>query len=109
MRFRRTFLASLAPLLSLSALVAAMNAAPRASEYPRSRAESLVRLLRSVAQFAAPAAESVHVSSEHASPQAVLDFAALAATPYRHSLWMVARPDAAPLLSRRHLRAPLRC
>ena len=111
MRFRRSILAGLAPLLSLSALVATMAATPGDAAGLRPDPNSLVRFLRSVAQFVAPDAEhaSIAASPARTSPRAVLDFAALAQTPLAHSVWMVETPPAVNLIARRHLRAPLRC
>lgn len=87
MRFGRLILVSLAPLLGLSALAAAMVAGPAVANEHKSK--SLTRLLLSAVT---PMADSVDLSvrDERPSPQAVLPFAALADTPFRHSLWMVA-------------------
>ena len=111
MRFRRSVLASLAPLLSLSALVATMSAMPGAASDPRENPNSLVRFLRSVVSFVAPDAEhgSVTASPARTSPRAVLDFGALAATPLAHSIWLVETPPAVDTFARRHLRTQLRC
>jgi hypothetical protein len=108
----------LAPLLGLSAIIAAMAAQPGETTLhpPKTgisspRLSSLVQLLRSVAQLTAPAAEysSVRSRSERTSHQAAFGLSALAATPFRGSVWMLARhPAARPLLP--HLQhAPLRC
>jgi hypothetical protein len=110
MRFRRSILASLAPLLSLSAFLAAA-AAPGSVSDPKPNPNSLVRFLRSVACFVAPDTEhgSVSASPSHPSPRAVLDFGALAATPLAHSIWLVETPPAVDAIARRHLRTQLRC
>jgi hypothetical protein len=105
-RFGRIILVSLAPLLGLSALAAAMATCPAVSNQQKSN--SLTRLLRSVVT---PMAESsaLSVRAERSSPQAVLPFAALAETPFRHSLWMVSSRTIVPFsLRSRHL-SPLRC
>ncbi|HEY1756010.1 MAG TPA: hypothetical protein VGG72_11480 [Bryobacteraceae bacterium] len=107
MRFRRTLLASLAPLIGLSALLAAMSAEPQVSGGSR----PLTRLLQSVVQLVTPANEfSVAAPSpERPSAHALLAFAALAATPFRHSLWMIARRPSVNFGFRRHQRLLLRC
>jgi hypothetical protein len=107
MRFRRTFLASLAPLIGLSALLAAMSAEPQLSGGSR----PLTRLLQSVVQLVTPANEFslAAPSPERPSAHALLAFAALAATPFRHSLWMISSRPAVNLAYRRHQRALLRC
>lgn len=111
MRFRRAILRSLAPLLSLSALMTAMAAGSDQSSLPQPHARTLARLLRSVVDFVAPAVElrSANHASSRPSPQAVLAFSALAATPLRHSLWMVANSASLPHHARRSLLQPLRC
>lgn len=113
MRLGRIFLAGLAPLISLSALVTAMAAGPgvpKAAAQEQS-AKFLTALLGTVAPFivADHEIEPVSVARHSASPQAVLEFTALAATPLRRSLWLLASILAIPLYSRRHLPAPLRC
>ena len=55
-----------------------------------------------VVRFTTPAAE-------RQSPRAVLPFAALVSTPFRHALWMIASVSAIDLSVRRHQRTPLRC
>jgi hypothetical protein len=106
-RFGRIILVSLAPLLGLSALAAVMATCPALSNQQKSN--SLTRLLlRSVVT---PMAESsaLSVRAERPSPQAVLPLAALAETPFRHSLWMVSSQTVVPFsLRSRHL-SPLRC
>lgn len=113
MRLGRIIVAGLAPLISLSALVMAVAGEPgvsSASNFHPS-ADSLARLLRSVVHLVAPAAENASVSapSGRPSPQAVLSFSALVATPFRHSLWMLEKRVAVDLFARLHQRAPLRC
>lgn len=107
MRFRRTIIASLAPLIGLSALLAAATAEAGVAR----GAKPLIRLLQTVVQLAAPTADFnvAAASQDHPAPQILLDFAALAVTPLGHSLWMVARRPAVDLLTRRHLLVPLRC
>ena len=112
MTFRRRILASLAPLLRLSAILAAMAAHPREAMVPASPGiSSLVHLLRSVVQLATPASDysSVSARSERPSPQAVLPFSALAGTPLHGSVWMLARRASAPHLPLYLQHAPLRC
>jgi hypothetical protein len=94
-------------LISLSALMAAMAATPA----PRQSTDSLARLLRSVAHLVTPAAEASVTTPavERQSPQAVLPFAALVSTPFRHALWMIASVSAIDLSARRHQRMLLRC
>lgn len=107
MRFGRILLAGLGPLFALSALVAVAGALQPGSSSPQN---AFASLLQSVAHLGVPVAEnaSVTVSSERPSPQAILAFAALADTPFRHSLWMVAGSSVpqAPRLPNRTL---LRC
>ena len=93
MRFGRIILVSLAPLLGLSALAAAMATGPAVANEHKSN--SLTRLLLSVVT---PMAESstLHVQAERPSPQAVLPVFALAETPLRHSVWMVTSQTVAP-------------
>jgi hypothetical protein len=103
----------LAPLLGLSAILAALAAQPGEAPLPQPGAgiSSLVHLLRSVVHFTAPAVEytSVRSRSERPSPQAALAFSALVSAPLYRSVWMLTgRPPALPLpLSLQH--APLRC
>jgi hypothetical protein len=105
-RFGRIILVTLAPLLGLSALSAIMTAGPVVSNEQKSN--SLTNLLRSVVT---PMAESsaLHVRAERTSPQAALPFAALAETPLRHSLWMVASQTVRPFSARSQHRSQLRC
>jgi hypothetical protein len=109
---RRILLVGLAPLISLSALAAAASAGPEVAAASSSKDGSnvLIGWLRSVVYLAAPAAEyTAPVSPEHPSPQAVLTFAALAGTPYRHSVWLIARAEAVNFAARHRLRTLLRC
>jgi len=105
-RFGRIILVTLAPLLGLSALSAIMTAGPVVSNEQKSN--SLTNLLRSVAT---PMAETsaLNVRAERTSPQAALPFAALAETPLRHSLWMVASQTVVPFSARSQHRPQLRC
>src|SRR5580693_7280623 len=107
MRFRRTLLASLAPLIGLSAFLAAMSAEPQVPGGSR----PLTRLLQSVVQLVTPAGEYslAAPSPERPSSHALLAFAALAATSFRHSLWMISSRPAVNLAARRHQRTQLRC
>jgi hypothetical protein len=105
-RFGRIILVTLAPLLGLSALSAIMTAGPLVSNQQKSNA--LTNLLRSVAT---PIAESsaLNVRPERTSPQAALPFAALAETPFRHSVWMLASQTVVPFSARSQHLAQLRC
>ena len=100
-------------LISLSALMAAMAAVQSVAnaETPRHNTDSLARLLRSVAQLVTPASEASVTAPavERQSPRAVLPFAALVSTPFRHALWMIASISAIDLAARRHQRMLLRC
>jgi hypothetical protein len=111
MRFRRTILASLAPLIGLSALLASMSAAMSAEPQASGGNRPLIRLLQSVVQLVTPASEFslAAPSPERPSAHALLAFAALADTPFRHSLWMISSRPAVNLAYRRHQRALLRC
>jgi hypothetical protein len=105
-RFGRIILVTLAPLLGLSALSAIMAQAPAVSNEHKSN--SLTRFLLSVVT---PMAESSALTArpERPSPQAVLPFAALAVTPFRHSLWMVSSQAVVPFSARSQHRSQLRC
>ena len=110
MRFGRIILVTLAPLLGLSALSAIMAAGPAvlndvSNEH---KSNSLTNLLRSVVT---PMVESsaLNVRAERSSPQAVLPVIALAETPLRHSLWMVASQTVLPFSARSQHRSQLRC
>jgi hypothetical protein len=106
MRFRRAI------VLSLTALMAAMAARTEQSPTrPHPDALTLARLLRSVADIVAPAVEQRQIdnASHAASPQAVLAFSALAATPLGRSVWMVASAPSLPVEALRFFLQPLRC
>jgi hypothetical protein len=109
-RFGRLILASLAPLLGLSALATSMGAVMAAGPIVSNehKSNSLTRLLLSVVT---PMAESsaVNVRAERPSPQAVLPIAALAETPLRHSLWMVSSQTVVPFSPRSQHLSQLRC
>jgi hypothetical protein len=101
MRFGRKIIVSLAPLLGLSAFVAAIANAPN----PQSK-----HLLAACAlHLATPDIESpvIHVAPEHPSLQAVLEVTVFANTTLRHSVWMVASPS--PFLFPVRTLTPLRC
>jgi hypothetical protein len=112
MRFRRSILVSLAPLIGLSALLAAASA-----EAGVTRAASpLIRLLQSrlfqsVVQLSTPACDYATAGPSYERPpaRALLAFAALAVTPFGHSLWMVARRPSIRIAARSHPPIPLRC
>ena len=110
MRFGRIILVTLAPLLGLSALSAIMTAGPAVSNdvSNEQKSNSLTNLLRSVVT---PMAESsaLNVRADRTSPQAALPFAALAETPLRHSLWMVASQAVLPFSARSQHLSQLRC
>jgi hypothetical protein len=109
-RFGRIILVSLAPLLGLSAVSAAMLAvmAQEPALSNEHKSNSLTRLLRSVVT---PMDDSsaLHVRAERSSPQAVLPVIALAETPLGHSLWMVASQTVLPFSARYQHRSQLRC
>ena len=106
MRFGRIILVTLAPLLGLSALAAAIATCPAVSNEHKSN--SLTRLLLSVVT---PMDESsaLNVRAERPSPQAILPVLALAETPLRHSLWMIASQTVVPFSARSQHLAQLRC
>ena len=110
MKFGRLILASLAPLIGLSAVSAAMIAAmasgPAVSNEHKSN--SLTRLLLSVVT-PMDEASAMDVRTDRPSPQAVLPIAALAETPLRHSLWMVSSQTVVPFSPRSQHRSQLRC
>jgi len=111
MRFRRALLRSLAPLLSLSALMAAMAAGTGPSSHPQPDARTLARLLRTVADIVAPSPpqRAANHTSIRPSPQSLLSFWALAETPLSRSVWMVASSAPVPGFARRLQLQPLRC
>jgi hypothetical protein len=84
-------------------MLAAMAAGPVVSNE-----QTLTRLLLSVVT---PMDDSSALSarSERPSPQAVLPFAALAETPFRHSLWMVTNHTVVPFSPRSQHLSQLRC
>ena len=110
MRFRRILVASLAPLITLSAWASgtAAPAADRAAHPQQYTMDSLVRLL---AQLVAPTASHIatRASSEKPSAHAFLPLAALANAPLGHSLWMLHSAAEFSPHARRHTFAPLRC
>jgi hypothetical protein len=105
-RFGRLILASLAPLIGLSALTAVMATGPAVSNEHKSN--SLTRLLLSVVT---PMDETsaLNVQAERPSPQAILPIAALAVTPLRHSVWLVSSQTVLPFSPRSQHRDQLRC
>jgi hypothetical protein len=110
MRFRRrTIFAGLAPLIGLSALLAAASMEAGVTRPLIRLLQS--RLFQSVAQLATPVSDyaSAGAAHERRAPQALLAFAALAVTPLGHAVWMVARRSSIQLSARRHLLIPLRC
>ncbi len=114
MRFRRSIIASLAPLIGLTALLAAASADTGASSVKpliRLLQSRLLQSLQTVAQLAAPSSDYAVTGASHEreAAQHLLDFTALAVTPLGHSLWMVAQRPSIDLLARRHLLVPLRC
>ena len=107
MRFGRLILASLAPLLGLSAVSAAMLAATSPGPVV-SNEQALTRLLLSVVTPMADSSD-LSVRAERPSPQAVLPIAALAETPFRHSLWMVSSHTLVPFSPHSQHFSQLRC
>jgi hypothetical protein len=105
-RFGRIILVTLAPLLGLSALSAAMATGPAVSNEHKSN--SLTRLLLSVV-IPMDESSALSVRTDRPSPQAVLPVIALAQTPLRHSLWMVASQTVVPFSARSQHRSQLRC
>ena len=104
MRFGRILL-TLAPLISLTALV---NAAP--SEPQLSGHNTFIRLLQSVVQLAAPDSDVASAApAARPSLHAVLDVTALSSTPLRHSLWMLGAFPVVRPFARLQQRALLRC
>jgi len=103
-RIGRIILASLAPLLGLSALSAAMATGPVVSNE-----KTLTRLL--LLSVVTPMVESSTLCdrAERPSPQAVIPFTALAETPFKHSVWMVASRTAPPFSPHSQQRSQLRC
>lgn len=104
MRPRRTLLASLAPLLGLSALMAVAAARPDSPKSSGVQPHPLVRLIHSVFQFVAPAAEKPSAQSHLPGPSPRLFF-----TPVSASRWLLAAPPLAPESSPRRHRLQLRC
>jgi hypothetical protein len=113
MPLRRRILASLAPLLGLSAILAALATQPGEATLPQPGRGigSLVQLLRSVANLTTPPIEFAPARPrlERPSPRAALALSALAATPLYGSVWMLKSfPPVLP--SHQYLQhAPLRC
>jgi hypothetical protein len=68
------------------------------------------RLLRFVVPFVLSASEHVSVAQPYThAPEAALALAALTATPFRRSLWLMASFVAIDFVARRHQREFLRC
>jgi hypothetical protein len=96
-------------IFSLSALAASLFAGTGSPSLHPSQ-DSTPRLLRFVVPF-------VLSASEHASParpfvhtpEATFALAALTATPFRSSLWLVSSQVAIDFVARRHQREFLRC
>ncbi|HEY7335827.1 MAG TPA: hypothetical protein VH639_13150 [Bryobacteraceae bacterium] len=111
MRPRRTLFSSLAPLIGLSALIAVAAAGPESPRQSGAPQHPLVRLIHSVFQFVAPAAEapSLHSAARRPSSRAMLSMAAFQLTPLGHSLWMVAADAVALPSIRLQRRRLLRC
>ena len=110
MRFRRILVASLAPLISLSAWASGIGVPPadRAGQAQQYTVDSLVRLL---AQLVAPRIETnaTRASAEKPSAQAFLPLTALAQAPLGRSLWLLQSAAVAGPQARRRSFAPLRC
>jgi hypothetical protein len=111
MRLRRSVLATLAPLLGVSALVAIIAAGPESLKPAKAQQNPLVRLIHSVFQLVAPAPEAPpsDARAQHPSPRAFLSSAALAYTPLGHSLWMITAPLVPLAAARAQQRPLLRC
>ena len=114
MRLRRRVFASLAPLLGVSALVAIIAAGPASSKQQGLHSKGqhpLVRLIHSVFQLVAPAAEApaTDARAHRGSPRTFLSSAALAYTPLGHSLWMVGSLPVPLNAERSQQRVQLRC
>ncbi len=108
MRLGRIILASLASLYALAAATTTSAHAPSTS--PQLTAADLPRLFQAVVPLLIGAADSASaVSPGHPSAHAVLALEALAATPFRGSLWLLASPTAVDLRARSHQRTLLRC
>ena len=107
MRFGRIILVTLAPLLGLSAVSAAMSTGPAPSNLHKSNVLTRLLLLSVVTPMADTAV--LHERTEEPSPQAVLPFSALAETPFRHSVWMVASQNLLPFSPPARQLSPLRC
>jgi hypothetical protein len=107
LRFGRIILVTLAPLLGLSAISGAIATGPVASNVHKSL--SLTRLL--LLSVVTPMADSSVLSdrAQRPSPQAVLPFSAMADTPFRHSVWMVASQNLVPFSPPSQKRSQLRC
>jgi hypothetical protein len=104
MRIGRVILASLAPLLSLSA---AETSLPQGRSPDSS---TFIRLLQSVAHLAGPAENAVRAAApHHPTLHAFLAVTAITATPLRHSVWMVAGSTTPPPFVRPPRRELLRC
>jgi hypothetical protein len=96
-------------LFSLSALAASLLAGTRAP-VPSPIDNAMPRLLRFVVPFVLSASEHVSVAQPYThAPEAALALAALTATPFRRSLWLMASFVAIDFVARRHQREFLRC
>jgi hypothetical protein len=106
-RFGRLILASLAPLIGLSALTAVMATGPALSSEHKSN--SLTRRLLLSVVTPLDESSALNVQAERPSPQAVLPVAALAVTPLKHSVWLVSSRTVLPFSPRSQHRDQLRC
>jgi hypothetical protein len=103
MRPRRTLLASLAPLLGLSALIAVAAAVPGLPKQSGTQSHPLVRLIHSVFQFVAPSAEKPSARSYPPGPPPRLFL-----TPISAPVWLITAPLVPASSPWRH-RLQLRC
>jgi hypothetical protein len=106
-RFGRIILVTLAPLLGLSAISAAIATGPAVSNEHKSN--SLTRFLLLSVVTPMDDSSTLSVRADRPSPQAVLPLAALAETSFRHSVWMVANQTVLPFSARSQHRSQLRC
>jgi hypothetical protein len=113
MRLGRIILAGLAPLVSLSAFAAGFvpdSYVPSRSAQQLSAADSMPRLFEAVVPLLISAAESASTAPlESRTVHAVFTLEALTATPFRHSLWLLASVVAVDFFQRKHQSSLLRC
>src|SRR5262245_23698750 len=111
MRLGRILVASLAPIISLSAWASGIGVPPADRAEHASQQYSMNSLVRLLAQLVAPPADCAvtRASGQKPPANAFLPLAALAHAPLGHSLWMLHPAAVLPPRAPSRLVSPLRC